>query len=170
MPLWHRYVFNRGAICKRTCRASRGNLLSAPAANSFQTRQLRFNLDAKPFQTMPIDANPGKSMPAQGSRGAALSSMESLNVQRAPQAIKRVEPVYLHDSSCGYIPYPVPTVSHTTVDDPVDSRGDEFVAPIAKQCAEQTADDTTTLDNARKHKPGSRPGLSHCRREIGSAQ
>lgn len=85
-----------------------------------------------------------------GTRGAALSSMERPNVRRAPQAIKHFEPVDLHDSSCIYIPYPVPKLSQFLAEDAVDSRVDE----AADRIVEQRADDATTIADAIKHKPG----------------
>jgi putative RNA 2'-phosphotransferase len=82
--------------------------------------------------------------------------MERTNVRRAPQAIKHFEPVYPHDPSCIYIPYPVPKVSQPTVDDSVDDRVKDSVDRIV----EQRTDDATTIADARKHKPGAWPGLS----------
>jgi hypothetical protein len=101
------------------------------------TRSNLRDFDSKRFQHVPIGVTPIPTPSNQckpGSRGAALRSMERLNVRRAPQAIKHVEPVYPHDPSCGYIPYPVPMVSRQSVDASVDSRGDKSSDRIVEQC------------------------------------
>lgn len=55
-------------------------------------------------------------------------------------AIKHFGPVYLHDASCRYIPYPVPMVSRFSVGDPVDDRVNDSVNRIV----EQRTDDATS--------------------------
>lgn len=44
-----------------------------------------------------------------------------------PKATENLEPVYSHDLSCGYIPYPVLKVSRKTVDDSVDAIVDRMM-------------------------------------------
>lgn len=102
------------------------HLICATDRQSAPVRSRPCNSVQHQCQTLPPRARRCKSWQidarTSGSRDAALRSMKGPGRDGGRRQPRVLFPVY-HDSSCGYIPYPVPKLSRFSVDDAVDSSG-----------------------------------------------